>query len=125
MNFPCKIALVAIVAALTSLPCHGGDIVFLDAFRMFADRSTLMVEIGSYEGQVAMKVSFGHGLASKDIGLVFKEKIDPDNQKLGEAFQKLAGVLNDPKRTLLRLEHELSADIGLTFQKVVKADQIQ
>ena len=118
--------IISIATLFLALPsARAGEVLFFKDLGTFADRSTLMIEIGTYQGQIAMKINFGYGLAAKNVGLVFKEKAVEDAQKVSAALSKLADILNDPKRTVLRVEKELSADIGLTFETAVQAGKIQ
>jgi hypothetical protein len=84
--------IVPIVAlSLTLASACAGEMAYLDVFLMFADKSTLMIKLGRYKEQMAMKITFGHGLGAEQIGLVFTEKLDDaTKQKIrDEGFKKL------------------------------------
>lgn len=121
-----KLLIVAIAAFLSFNKAQANDIAAFDGLSMFASKSTLMMEIGNYKGQFALKVHFGYGLAAKNIGIVYKEKMgEKDGAKIREALAKLPKIINDPKNTFLRVDKELSVDIGLTFDTYVNTNEIQ
>lgn len=85
-----------------------------------------MIEVGTYKGQFALKVTFGYGLAAKNIGLLYKEKVDEQNEKkIRNAIEKLSEIINDPKITLLSVNKDLSSEIGLTFQEPIRESLIE
>jgi hypothetical protein len=122
---------IATVILLSFSPAQANDILYIDALRMFASKSTLIIENGKYSSATvkgsnfAIRISFGYGSASKQIGLVYKEGKKEDDDKIVAALAKLNQILNDPKITILRIEHELSKDIGLSFESYVNASNIR
>lgn len=122
-----SVVVTAIAAfLLTVSSVHADKILFVDAFKMYADKSTLMVEIGNYQDRFALKINFGYGLAAKSIGLVYKEELNEKNGAIFDnALKKLSEILNDPNANILRIEKELSKDLGLTFDTAVKESLIK
>lgn len=118
--------ILSILAVLFVAPAaNAADIVYLDAFNMFADRSILTVQLGIYQNQAAMKLYFGSGSAARNVGVVFAQTTAQANAGASQSLGRLLELLNDPKKFAFGIHKELSTDLGLTFQYYVPTDQVK
>ncbi len=119
------LTLVVTLLGMTA-PTYAGDMVYISAFKIYADKSTLVIELKKYQNQFAAKLTISAGQGQFYItGIVYKEKVNADNSgKIEAAVVKLSEILNDPKRRIFVTEKDFSSDIGLTFEKYVGADNL-
>lgn len=100
------------------------DMLYLPELGVYADKSTLMIEWGKNEGNAAIKVAFGPGLAAKNFGVVYAEQYSTDSVKIVAAKKKLADVLNSKENTFSVHDHFVKR-IELKFKKYVPAGNIE
>jgi hypothetical protein len=98
---------------------QAAEIIYVPWLAMYADKSTLFIRWGSCGDNAAIKMWFGPGLASVNIGIVFAEK-RTDSEKLNSAAIKLLNLLKSENPDL----NDLAKKIGLTFLRYEKADNI-
>jgi len=98
---------------------QAADIIFVPWLGAYADKSTLFICWGSCQGNAAIKINFGPGLAAINVGIVFAEKAT-DTEKLKTAQIKLLNLLRSDNLDL----NDLAKKIGLTFLKYEKTDNI-
>lgn len=104
---------------------RANDIIYFKNFDAYADKSSLMIQWGTYGKNIAIKISFGPGLAGLNGGVVFNENVDTDKDKIAAAKIKLAQILHSFKDHTITVGDHLTKSIGLTFKQYIKIDEIK
>ena len=120
--------IIALFAFFTFLPIfhlNAAEMICIDFLRTIASRDTLMIQIGKKGQNCAFKITFGHGLAARSVGLVYEETLSQENtSKLNAAVEKLLDILNNPDTNSLGLT-DITQKIGLTLKEVTRAETIE
>ena len=104
---------------------YSSELIWIDFLDVIAAKETLMIKISRRGSNMAMKVTLGHGLSARTIGIVYDEPVEGDNvEKLNVAIEKLIKNLNESDVVKLSLK-DFSSEIGLKPLELVRPDTLE
>lgn len=101
------------------------EFIWIDFLDVIAAKDTLMIKISRRGSNLAMKVTLGHGLSARTIGIVYDEPVEGVNvEKLNVAIEQLIKNLNESDVVKLSLK-DFSSEIGLRPLELVRPDTLE
>ena len=77
---------------------YSSELIWIDFLDVIAAKETLMIKISRRGSNMAMKVTLGHGLSARTIGIVYDEPVEGDNvEKLEPPPTRLNPLQPGPK----------------------------